>query len=140
MNSIKVRKEMGLMSAILTGTLISITAAVILCGILSWMLVNGKIPESAMMYCSTAVLILSSVLGAFGACFTAKQRKLLASIGGSLGFLVCMLSCTALFFSGQYSGVGQGALCVLGSGCAVGLVGQRPRNKGYGQVRKRRYR
>lgn len=81
---------------------------------------SETIPESAIGYGSAVILLTAS----FGAAMVAfgrikRQRALVCMAAGGIYFLL-LLSVTALFFGGQYTGMGVTALLILaGSGTAL---------------------
>lgn len=73
-------------------------------------------------YGIVGLLLMSSFIGAVTACGRVKRRPLLiCMLSGGLYFLI-LLSITALFFGGQYNGVGVTGLLVLGGSGAAALV------------------
>lgn len=93
---------------------------------------SGKLAETSIGYGAMVILLT----GAFGAamvsfCKVKRQRALVCGAAGLIYFLI-LLSINALFFGGQYAGVGVTALVILaGCGCAI-LLGLRP-EKGKGR-------
>ncbi len=85
----------------------------------------GTLPENSLGYCAMAILFLSAVGGTVLANAKIKHRQLLVS-GLCAGiYYVCLLAMTALFFGGQYQGMGVTALMVLaGAGVPLLLKGQ----------------
>ncbi len=78
----------------------------------------GYFQENAIGYFAMGILLLSSFVGAVIAAGRIKRRRLLVCILSGAVYFGMLLSMTALFFGGQYSGVGVTAIMVL---CGVGL-------------------
>lgn len=109
------------------------------CTLLGAMLVaklidSEMLAETAIGYGSVLILLTASFLSAMTAYGRIKrQRALVCMVSGGIYFLM-LLAMTALFFGGQYTGIGvTAALIAAGSGCAVllGLGG----GKGKGSAR-----
>lgn len=69
------------------------------------------------------MLLIGAFLGALASYRSIRRRRLLvclASGGVYLGLLLCI---TALFFGGQYSGVGTTAVLILAGSAAAALMG-----------------
>ena len=83
------------------------------------------IEEAAIGYGAAVVLLAASFMSSMAAWSRIKrQRALVCMASGGIYFLM-LLAMTALFFGGQYSGVGVTAILIAGgSGCAV-LLGLR---------------
>lgn len=78
----------------------------------------------------TAVLTLSSALGAVTATLTAKRVKLQMSLLSGVSYYLMLLCMTALFFDGQYNGILATAFAIL-TGCgAVVLLNIIPKKRG----------
>ena len=91
------------------------------------------IPESGIGYLSLGILLLSSMTGAATAWGRIKRQRLAVCLGAGAVYYVLLLSLTALFFGGQYQGMGVTGLVIAGGCCCVLLTG-----KGQGSGRKRR--
>ena len=72
-----------------------------------------RLSQEGIRTAAIAVQFLSAGVGAVLSVGSVKQKKLPVALltGGS--YLVLLLSLTALFFGGQYQGVGYGALAIL---------------------------
>lgn len=117
---------------------ISMAITLIAVGILAGMVLKGTVSENAVGYCTMIIVPVSAALGALVAAIAVKHRWLIvcASVGGL--YFLTLLSITALFFGGQYSGVGITVLLILlgtAAACAVGLKGER---RGFKQPKKYR--
>lgn len=87
-------------------------------------------------YCSMAAILLGSFFGAITAVSRIKRQKVLVGIlSGGVHYLV-LLSITALFFGGQYKGMGVTLLVVIG-GSLLGVIFSN-REKGRGTTGRRR--
>lgn len=95
----------------------------------------GALAEGRVGYAALAILLTATVSGACVAAGRIKRRRLvvcIASGGLYYGFLLLL---TALFFGGEYTGMGVTALAVLGGSGASCLLGM---GQGSGHRSKRR--
>ena len=119
-SSLPIGIGMGVGLALLVTLIGSATAA--------WMISTDKIEEETIGYSVMVILILSSFLGSWIAVLKTKRLRLQVSfITGGIYYLL-LLAITALFFGGQYQGMGITLMLVL-VGCAItimiGLRGQK---------------
>lgn len=133
-------RAMSIPAGLALGAGISMVVTLLGCSILAWMLDGEKIPESGIGYGSLLILWLSSMLGSMGASVTVKHQLLPVSMLTGVCYFGILLAITALFFGGQYQGMGVTALMVLaGSGCAV-LALINGQGRGKKKLPKSRYR
>lgn len=131
------RKPTGRALSIPAGLSIGAAAALawtLLTAMLMARMVESEVlAESAIGYGSGVILLTASFLSAMVAYRRVKrQRAMVCMISGGLYFLM-LLAITALFFGGQYTGVGVTAIVIAaGAGCAVllGLRDGRGKRKG----------
>lgn len=107
---------------------VTITGAVIAANLI----LKEVIQESGIGYCSMLILLLSSVLGALTSVKRIKHRRLYVCILSGLIYYGLLLGMTALFFGGQYQGMGVTGLIVLAGCGSVALTGLR-KEKSHGQ-------
>lgn len=124
----KIPKGLGL------GALISLSVTLAGSAVCAWLLTLEKIGEKDIGYVAVMVLLLSSILGAFVAVGLIKEKRVpICLIAGGCYWLT-LLAITALFFGGEYSGVGESALVILAGIVSVALLGL----KGDKRTKKRR--
>lgn len=104
-----------------------------LCGaMLAGALINsGHLTEAAIGYASILIVLTSSALGTAMAVVKIKRRRAYVCALSGVLYYTTLLAVTALFFDGQYAGMGVTALLVIaGSGCIVlmGLRGEKNRH------------
>ena len=87
----------------------------------AWLVLGGRLPAEWIGYCAMVILALSSGCGA--AVAISKIQRLRAQMGLAAGglYYLCLVIATALFFGGQYRGMGVTALMVL-CGCDVVIL------------------
>ncbi len=96
------------------------------------------IGESGAGYGVLGILMLSSFTGAGFAAWLVKSKRMILCTLTSAGYFLSLLCVTALFFGGQYQGVGATALVIFGGGWIAALTfsgqgrtGKKSRRKGY---------
>lgn len=89
-------------------------------------------------YGSMVILLTSSMLGALIANSLIKHRALLVCVVSGAGYYLSLLAMTALFFGGQYQGMGVTLTLVLAGAVAAALLSVKRKNsitKGYRKLR-----
>lgn len=132
------RKVSGTASSMPAGfasaALVSLLLTLLGSGIFGYLISNEVLAESSIGYCVMAMVLLSALAGAEVAVGKIKRRRVYVCAVSGVIYYGILLSMTALFFGGQYQGMGVTALLVL-AGCAVViLLGL----KGESGARKRR--
>lgn len=137
------QKVTGKTSALPIGILLGVVVCVMLTllgtAVVAWMLHAEVLTEEMVGYAAMIILLIASAVGAWIS--TAKTKRLRVQVcmltGG--GYYLTLLSVTALFFGGQYQGMGVTAVMVL-IGCGtVALLGLKDRNRKRGRAPKRAY-
>lgn len=120
--------------ALCWGLIISMVLTLILSAGITYLVLSETMAESAVGYGVMLTVLVSSFLGAIVAAAAVKSRRLFVCLMSGVGYFLLLLSVTALFFGGQYEGMGVTALLVFGGAGAAALMG----GKGDGQKRKKR--
>lgn len=110
-------KSMPVGLALGAGTALGITLVLSLIG--AKLVDMGKIRETGMGYMAMVILLLSAFFGAWIAVGCIRRQKIAVCGLAALIYYGMLLSVTALFFGGQYQGMGVTALMV---GCGGGLA------------------
>lgn len=105
---------------------------------LTWLALEGKVTDRMVGYILMGILLAASVIGALFSAVRIQRRWMLVSLlTGGLYYLILLVS-TAVFFGGNYRGIGvTGVLVLVGSliaGC-LGLRANGHRTKGYKKYR-----
>lgn len=112
------------------GALVSLTVTVVGSVLTANLVLKELIAESNIGYCSMIILLVSSFLSAWTAAARIKHRRLYVSILAGVVYYGILLGITALFFGGQYQGMGVTALVVIaGCGAAALMGGNRERKR-----------
>ncbi len=135
-----IRKSTGRASSVQGGLAVgaAVSTGITLIGtmLMAYLLDTQKMVWEQTGYGIMVMLFAASYLGAVIACRKIKRQRLLICGLNGLTYFGILLSITALFFGGQYSGVAVTALLVAGgSGCAALLGAEKgrrghPRNSG----------
>lgn len=114
-----------------TGLLISAVVTIIGAMIVAWLVSHETLRESSIGYGTIGILLLSSTLGAWVAVKRIKRQRMVVSLLAGLCYFLLLVAITALFFGGQYSGMGVTAIVITAGSAAVGLMGlkEEGRNK-----------
>lgn len=119
-------------SGLAIGTIVSLAITILGAALMANLMLSEKLMVESIGYGAVIVILLSSSIGAWLAIGMTKRRKMVVCAGVGGLYYLCLLAITALFFGGQYQGMGVTALLVLGGSLAVGLLslsGNRTRGK-----------
>ena len=111
---------------------ISMLLTILGSGLVAKLISMEVLQENAIGYGAMMIILLSSISGAGIAVNKVKKRMLQVStlVGGL--YYVMLLGATALFFGGQYQGMGVTALLILaGCGVVVLIAGREKKSKRY---------
>lgn len=104
------------------GVLTGITITALMSMALTYMVLTGVLDSRLIGYGVMVIIGLSVILGDLIALIRIKRRGMLvAQLTGGI-YLLVLLGATALFFGGQYRGVGVTALLVAGTNTLVGVI------------------
>lgn len=115
-------RAMSMPGGVLVGTAVSVILTLAAVAILAKMIDMEMMEWESVGYGIMLTLIVASSLGAVAACSKIKRQILAVSLWNGLAYLGTLLAATALFFGGQYEGIGVTALLILGSSVAAGLL------------------
>lgn len=104
------------------GGLTSLLLTMILSAILAKMVETEALAQRNIGYGVMILLLISSFLGAAAAQGRVKHQRLLVCILSGCVYFLLLLGITALFFGGQYSGMGVTALLVFGGAGTAALL------------------
>ena len=103
------------------GVCVGVTVA--MAALTAWMESNNVIAENGVGYCIMLTLLLSSMAGALTAAGKIKRKRLASCMICGICYFFILFAITALFFGGQYSGVGVTGLVILGGSAAAVFIG-----------------
>ena len=134
----KTGKTIGIPAGIAIGTLISLVVSIIGAAVSAWLVSSEKIGEGGIGYASLIIVALATVGGAWFSVSMIKRLRLQMCMLSGACYFLCLLGMTALFFGGQYQGIGSVAIAVI---CGCGIVALAPMKKNqFKRKHKRAYR
>ena len=108
-------------TGICIGAVTSLAVTLIGALLTAWLINFEKAGENVIGYSAMIILMLSSISGTYVAQAVVKrQRQIVCAAAGSAYFL-SLLAINALFFGGQYQGIGATAL-VIAAGAGVMIL------------------
>lgn len=118
------------------GAIVALMWTLITSGVLAW-LINGQIlQEEAIGYGSMVILLTASILGALLANGKVKRQRLVTCACTGIIYFLTLMALTAMFFGGQYNGIGVTALLILGGSGTAAILSMRKRKSQTGRVHK----
>ncbi len=129
-------KASNIPMALAVSTAVSMSITLLAAASMTFLIAGETLQLESSDVAVLGILLLASLAGSWVAIKGAGEKPwLLGLLSGGLYYLL-LLCCTALFFDGQYQGLGATALAVLGGSLGAVLFTMR---KGSGKG-KRRYR
>ena len=129
LNSKKADQQSRMPLSIAVGCLVSVIITIFGSAVSAWLMDSEKLQESAIGYAAAVIILISAFAGCVVAVTVAgKQRLPVAAITG-ISYTLVLLAVTALFFGGEYEGVGVTALLIAaGTVCSL-LIGMRGKKR-----------
>ena len=139
-----IRKAMGESSSVMRGMAIGMCMGLLamlgFSAICATMIAMEIVVPNAENYCTVVILLICTFIAAsIAARRTNGKRLLVCMFTGVVMFLV-LLSMTAMFFGGQYRGVGMTSVFVFLGSIIAGFAGLRDRKRGNSHKSKIRHR
>lgn len=132
-------KAVSIPAGVGIGTLAALGWTLLCAAVLAKLMEMEILPENAVGYGAMMILLSGSFLGSLLAVQKVKSRRLQVSMLTAAGFYLSLLAMTALFFGGQYTGMGVTGLLVFGgSGTSVLMgmgSGKRKHPRGYQKIK-----
>ena len=118
------------------GALCSMGITLLGTSLMAWLIGNEMMAESNIGYGVMIMLILASFLGSKVACGKIKRQRLVCCVSSGAIYFGVLLSITAMFFGGQYHGIGATVLLII-AGCGLAaLTGLRKKRAGKRTLRR----
>lgn len=128
-------KAMSMPAGLALGGAVSLGMTILAAAGIALLAEREILPEGSIGYAVMVLLLLAAAAGGIVANGKIKRRKLLVSGLSAAIYYGELLAITALFFGGQYQGMGVTALMVL-AGAALPLLLAR---QGRGEGKRKRY-
>ena len=103
------------------GTLISLAVTLAGSAMVSSLILGEKMGEGSIVVGTVVIRLLAAIVGACCAVAISKQHRLQVALLAGAGYYLVLLATTALFFGGQYQGIGISALIVF-AGCGLVIL------------------
>ena len=124
----------GLAIGLFVSLLITVSAA----ALIAWLLSAQKIGESGVNALGMLTHCISAVAGSVIANVLVKRMRLQVCLISGVSYYIFLLGITALFFGGEYSGLGISAIIILVSSAAVAFFPDK--GKGKWKISRKGYR
>lgn len=129
-NSLQKGRATSIPAGALIGAMYALIWTLLTSGVLGWLIYTEKMAEENIGYGSMVILLTASVLGALVSYGKVKRQRAVACLSAGGIYLLILLAITALFFGGQYTGVGVTSVLVIGgSGVAIFVSMERGNRK-----------
>ena len=138
MNQKVTGRAMSMPAGIAVGMLVSLLVTLVGALLLGWLIDSETMTTNSIGYGSMVILLAASALGALVAKNRIKHRTLVVCLLSGTGYYLSLLSITALFFGGQYQGMGVTLALVLAGAGSVSLLNLKKKKsitKGYRKLR-----
>ncbi len=114
------KKEKSILFAVCIGVSISILVTLVGVFIMSLLISNETVSNDTIGYFVLIVTLISSMLGGVSAIAIAKRKFVIVCLSTLIAFALALISVTAMFYGGQYSGVPVTLLIIFCGGiCSV---------------------
>ncbi len=137
-------KVTGTATPMALGLAIGVGTALLILGIsamvITWLALGERMPVSAIGYGVMVAHLLAVCIGGVIASNAIKHRKVFVCLIVGCVYFLCLIGCTAMFFGGQYQGMGVTALVIAGASGLTGLLMSRCNNDGNRRYKKYRNR
>ena len=115
-------RAMSMPGGLAVGAAVSIGVTLASCVLLTKLILSGALNMDQIGYGVMVLLLAASFLGALTAQGRVKHQRSMVCMLSGLVYYLMLLCTTALFFGGQYSGVGVTGLLVLGGAGTAALA------------------
>ena len=119
------------------GAAVSMLVTVLVAAIGAHLVMSGIIPQEQIGYCSICALVSAGIVGALTASTKVKRKRLMICMLNGLIYYLILLSLTALFFGGQYDGMGVTFAVIALASLAAALIGSRQGGNNNRIIRKK---
>lgn len=118
------------------GVCVSLSITLILAAMLTWIVSKGKVDENVVGYISVGILLFSAILGTLTSSVKIKRRRMLVCCETGALYFASLLAITAIFFGGNFRGIGVTAIVILIGSLIPGVLGGVTRNRDNRRYRK----
>lgn len=122
------------------GLLVSFLTTMVLTALAAYLIIAEITPQDSIGYWAIGILLVSTIAGSLTAVKYIQRLKLQVSFLSALCYYGLLLAITALFFGGQYRGMGTAGITVLIGAAASAGMGLLKKKSGNYSFKKRAYR
>ena len=131
-------KAIGIPTGIALGTLISVLISLGGAAVTAWLVSTENVGEGSFGTAAMVIVALAAAVGAWLCSTVIKRLRLQMCLLSGACYFLSLLGMTALFFDGQYQGIGKIAIVIL---CACTIIAFLPsKNKPFKAKMKKRHR
>ena len=130
-NRISTGRALSMPTGLATGLSIGLATTVILSALLAKLVSTEKVEWGSVGYGIMIILLITSAIDSKATYFMIKRRKLIGCFLAGLLYWLSLIMITALFFGGQYDGMGvTGVVVFCGSAivCLLESKGEKRKN------------
>ena len=124
-NHITNGRALSMPAGLATGLCIALATTLILSALLAKLVSADKVEWGSIGYGIMIILLLTSVIDSKATCFMIKRRKPIGCLLAGLLYWLSLIMITALFFGGQYDGMGVTGVIVFCGSAIVCLLESR---------------
>ena len=131
-------RAMSMPAGIAMGVGVSLLLTLLGAIILGWLIDRELLEVNSIGYGAMIILLVASFTGALTAKLRIKHRLMIVCLLNGGGYFLSLLGVTALFFGGQYQGMGVTLALVLAGAASAGLLHLKKKKsitKGYRKLR-----
>jgi putative membrane protein (TIGR04086 family) len=131
-------RAMSMPAGVSVGMAVSLVITLVGAFVLGWLINQETLAINSVGYGAMVILLAASFLGALTAKVRIKHRYLVVCLLTGVGYYLVLLGITAMFFGGQYRGMGVTLALVLAGSGAAGLLSIKKKKsitKGYRKLR-----
>lgn len=118
-------RALSMPAGLATGLTIGLATTLILSAILAKLVSIEKVKWGSVGYGIMIILLITSAIDSKATCFMIKRRKLIGCLLAGLLYWLSLIMITALFFGGQYDGMGVTGVVVFCGSAIVCLLESR---------------
>lgn len=119
---IAVGRSVSAPTGLAIGVCLSLVLTVLMSVVMAKLISTEKLEWEKIGYAIIATLFIASLIGSKTACTIVKRRKLMICMTEGLLYWLTLLLMTALFFGGQYSGLGVSGIVIISASAVVSVL------------------
>ena len=133
-------KDKGLPQALIIGLLTGIVVSLAGVSLLAYLIESESIDISGMKAGCIVIHLVGAALSGLAAYSVMKRQRVIVCAISTLCYFLMQVGMTAMFFGGQYQGIGAGILAIVGGGVLSILPGFISRGSGGKRLKMKAFR